>query len=114
MDSGGSGSHHDIGGSVVIEGESNPNPRLSVARSLQEAIDVLKESCLDNTTYKCVLRALKITGAQNAKLRTKAKILSAKMVQRQFSVADALALVDYVEDGREGTPHFWQVYKALP
>ena len=67
---------------------------------------MLKESCLDNATYKCVLRTLKITGAQNAKLRTKAKILSAKMVQRQFSVADALALVDYVEDGREGAPPF--------
>ena len=114
MDGGGSGSHYDIGGSVVIEGESNPNPRLTVAGSLQEVTDVLKESCLENATYKCVLRALKITGAQNAKLRTKAKILPAKMVQRQFSVADALALVDYVEDGREEPPQFWQVYRALP
>ena len=59
MDSGDSGSHHDISGLVVIEGESNPNPRLTVARSLQEATDVLKESCLDKATYKCVLRALK-------------------------------------------------------
>ena len=92
----------------------NPvNARGIVPRCFAQAKEILRFGFVDDSTGKAILKALNITGAQNAKVSTKLKIIAMKMTQRQFSLQDAIAFLDReeedaIEPDPERDPHFLQ------
>lgn len=89
------------------------NARGLVSGCFSQAKQILRFGFVDNSTGEAILKALKITGAQNAKVSTKLKIIAMKMTQRQFSLQDAMNFLAREEEEEnaadvESDPHFLQ------